>query len=139
MVEGRMGPAKSKDFGTAVGPVVVTADELLPQLDDLHVEVRVNDEIVATGSTRGMRHSVADVVAYASAGEPELCADPRGSAWSRTRATQPPPVRLGDGGDPSYHHWEPGEGDVDSPLDRAVAATRRAVWPLHGLDPVSMW
>jgi hypothetical protein len=65
-----MGPAKSKDFGTAVGPVVVTADELLPQLDDLHVEVRVNDEIVATGSTRGMRHSVADVVAYASAGEP---------------------------------------------------------------------
>jgi 2-keto-4-pentenoate hydratase/2-oxohepta-3-ene-1,7-dioic acid hydratase in catechol pathway len=75
MVEGRMGPAKSKDFGTAVGPVVVTADELLPQLDDLHVEVRVNDETVATGSTRGMRHSVADVVAYASAGEPVQAGD----------------------------------------------------------------
>src|SRR5664280_1670783 len=75
MVEGRMGPAKSKDFGTAVGPVVVTADELLPQLDDLHVEVRVNDEIVATGSTRGMRHPVDDVVAYASAGEPVQAGD----------------------------------------------------------------
>jgi 2-keto-4-pentenoate hydratase/2-oxohepta-3-ene-1,7-dioic acid hydratase in catechol pathway/sugar lactone lactonase YvrE len=75
MVEGRMGPAKSKDFGTAVGPVVVTADELLSQLDDLHVEVRVNDEIAATGSTRGMRHSVADVVAYASAGEPVQAGD----------------------------------------------------------------
>ena len=28
--------------------------------------------------------------------------------------------------------WQPG---VDSPLDRAIAATRRAVFPLHGLDP----
>jgi acetoin utilization protein AcuC len=28
--------------------------------------------------------------------------------------------------------WQPG---VDSALDRAIAATRRAVFPLHGLDP----
>jgi hypothetical protein len=28
-----------------------------------------------------------------------------------------------------------GEVDVDSPLDRAVAATRRAIWPLNRLDP----
>jgi acetoin utilization protein AcuC len=56
-----------------------------------------------------------------------------------TRSTQPPPVLLGDGGTTSYDHWEPGEGDADSPLDRAVAATRSAVWPLHGLDPVGRW
>jgi len=69
MVEGLMGPAKSKDFGTALGSVIVTPPELLPLLDTLEVEVRVNGEVWGAGSTRGMRHSVADVVAYASAGE----------------------------------------------------------------------
>jgi acetoin utilization protein AcuC len=56
-----------------------------------------------------------------------------------TRSRQPPPVLLGDGGTAAYVRWEPGEGDPDSPLDRAVTATRRAVWPLHGLDPVATW
>jgi hypothetical protein len=64
-----MRPAKSKDFGTAFGSVVVTAPEFLPLLDSLDVEVRVNGEVWGTGSTRGMQHSLADVVAYASAGE----------------------------------------------------------------------
>ena len=32
--------------------------------------------------------------------------------------------------------WDAGVGDEDDPLDRAVAATRRAVLPLHGLDPL---
>lgn len=69
MVEGLMGPAKSKDFGTAFGSVIVTLPELAPLLGALDAEVRVNGELWGTGSTRGMRHSVADVVAYASAGE----------------------------------------------------------------------
>src|SRR5215469_12625078 len=69
MVEGLMGPAKSKDFGTALGSVIVTPPELLPVLDSLDVEVRVNGEVWGAGSTRGMQHSLADVVAYASAGE----------------------------------------------------------------------
>jgi acetoin utilization protein AcuC len=33
---------------------------------------------------------------------------------------------------PGYRPWEPGG---ETPLDRAIAATRRAVYPLHGLDP----
>jgi 2-keto-4-pentenoate hydratase/2-oxohepta-3-ene-1,7-dioic acid hydratase in catechol pathway/sugar lactone lactonase YvrE len=69
MVEGLMGPAKSKDFGTALGSVVVTAREFLPVLDTLSVEVRVNGEVWGTGSTQNMQYSVADVIAYASAGE----------------------------------------------------------------------
>ncbi len=69
MTEGLMGPAKSKDFGTALGSVIVTAPEFLPSLDSLEVEVRVNGEPWGTGTTRNMQHSVADVVAYASAGE----------------------------------------------------------------------
>jgi 2-keto-4-pentenoate hydratase/2-oxohepta-3-ene-1,7-dioic acid hydratase in catechol pathway/sugar lactone lactonase YvrE len=69
MVEGLMGPAKSKDFGTALGSVIVTPPEFLPLLGTLSVEVRVNGELWGEGSTRGMRHSLADVIAYASAGE----------------------------------------------------------------------
>jgi 2-keto-4-pentenoate hydratase/2-oxohepta-3-ene-1,7-dioic acid hydratase in catechol pathway/sugar lactone lactonase YvrE len=69
MVEGLMGPAKSKDFGTALGSVVVTTEEFLPVLDALTAEVHVNGELWGTGSTRNMQHSVADVIAYASAGE----------------------------------------------------------------------
>lgn len=33
---------------------------------------------------------------------------------------------------PVYRPWQPG---AETPLDRAIAATRRAVFPLHGLDP----
>ena len=29
-----------------------------------------------------------------------------------------------------------GEGDADDPVDRAIAATRRAVFPDHGLDHI---
>jgi acetoin utilization protein AcuC len=53
-----------------------------------------------------------------------------------------PPARMSEvdtpepaaGGDeaPAYRAWQPGG---DGPLDRAIAATRDAVYPLHGLDP----
>ena len=69
MVEGLMGPAKSKDFGTALGSVVVTAPEVLPVLSALSVEIRVNGELWGSGSTEKMQHDVAEVIAYASAGE----------------------------------------------------------------------
>ena len=69
MVEGLMGPAKTKDFGTALGSVVVTADEFLPALGTLKAEVHVNGKLWGAGRTRNMRHSGADVIAYASAGE----------------------------------------------------------------------
>ncbi|WP_423748100.1 acetoin utilization protein AcuC [Frankia canadensis] len=45
------------------------------------------------------------------------------------------PRTLGDGVSVRYRPWDAGEGDPDNPLDRAVAETRRAVLPLHGLDP----
>jgi len=69
MAEGLMGPAKSKDFGTALGSVIVTPPEFLPVLDALGAEVHVNGDVWGAGNTRGMQHSLADVVAYASAGE----------------------------------------------------------------------
>jgi acetoin utilization protein AcuC len=43
------------------------------------------------------------------------------------------PFRMGDGRDPAYRDWSEGY-DPASWLDRAVHATREAVFPLHGLD-----
>jgi acetoin utilization protein AcuC len=42
------------------------------------------------------------------------------------------PTRMTDGGSPQYRPWTPGDGDA---VDRAIAATRTAVFPLLGLDP----
>ena len=48
---------------------------------------------------------------------------------------QPVPGSMTDGAEATYVPWPGGAGNPDDPLDRAVAATRRAIWPLHGLDP----
>ena len=59
---------------------------------------------------------------------------PAGAGWSRQRTGQQAPQRLTDGADATYRPWDAGEGDRDDPVDRAIAATRRAVFPEHGLD-----
>jgi len=51
----------------------------------------------------------------------------------RRRPARDVPLRMTDDADVSYTPWQP-TGEPD-PLDRAVAATRRAVFPLLGLDP----
>ncbi|MGN6245939.1 MAG: acetoin utilization protein AcuC [Motilibacteraceae bacterium] len=45
------------------------------------------------------------------------------------------PARMTDGRDGSYTPWSRGFDPADH-VDRAVLATRRAVFPLHGLDPL---
>ena len=61
-------------------------------------------------------------------------------AWRRLSADltgRPAPQVLGDRTDEvAWHAWDAGEGDPDSPLDRAISATRRAVLPLHALEPL---
>jgi acetoin utilization protein AcuC len=42
------------------------------------------------------------------------------------------PASMTDGAEP---HWTPWDGSADTELDRAIRDTRRAVYPLHGLDP----
>jgi len=44
------------------------------------------------------------------------------------------PPRMTDGADPWWQPWEAGYDPGDA-VDRAVLATRRAVFPHHGLDP----
>jgi acetoin utilization protein AcuC len=42
------------------------------------------------------------------------------------------PTRMTDGGSTDYRPWQPDGGDA---VDRAISATRNAVFPLLGLDP----
>jgi acetoin utilization protein AcuC len=68
--------------------------------------------------------------------DPATATPPAWRRLARERTGQEPPHRLGDdGADPTYRPWDAGEGDPDDPVDRAIAATRRAVFPEHGLDP----
>lgn len=69
MTEGLFGPVKAKNFASAMGAVVVTADEVLPYVNNLQVEVRVNGEVWGRGNTAGMQHSLGQAVAYAALGE----------------------------------------------------------------------
>ncbi|WP_307816506.1 acetoin utilization protein AcuC [Nocardioides limicola] len=52
----------------------------------------------------------------------------------RTRMGRVAPMRMTDGRTPAYRDWREGF-DPDTWLDRAVHATRSAVFPMHGLDP----
>jgi acetoin utilization protein AcuC len=51
----------------------------------------------------------------------------------RRRPGRQVPTRMTDGAAPRFEPWQP-TGEPD-PVDRAIQATRRAVFPLHGLDP----
>jgi acetoin utilization protein AcuC len=58
--------------------------------------------------------------------------------WRRdvsTRLGLRPPSRMTDGREPAYRDWSEGY-NPDTWLDRAVQATRDAVFPLNGLDPM---
>ena len=44
------------------------------------------------------------------------------------------PLRMTDGASPKLTDWSSGYDPADS-VDRSIMATRKAVFPLHGLDP----
>lgn len=62
-----IGPSKGKDFCTAMGPCVLTIDEV----DEWAVEMtaRVNGEVWASGTTKDRQFSFAEVLAWASLSE----------------------------------------------------------------------
>lgn len=56
-------------------------------------------------------------------------------AYVGERSRLEAPTTLTDGREPGFRDWADGY-DPDSWLDREINATRRAVFPLHGLDPL---
>jgi acetoin utilization protein AcuC len=96
---------------------------------------------VATG---GGGYALVEVVPRAwahllavAAGEPLAPATLTPPSWRALAAKRLPgrdvPLRMTDDADATYTRWEPA-GSPDA-VDRAIAATRGAVFPLHGLDP----
>jgi 2-keto-4-pentenoate hydratase/2-oxohepta-3-ene-1,7-dioic acid hydratase in catechol pathway len=69
-MQGRLGPAKSKDFdtGNVLGPYLVTPDEV-PDPQALTMTARVNGEEWSRGNSRQMHYSFEEIIAYISRDE----------------------------------------------------------------------
>jgi 2-keto-4-pentenoate hydratase/2-oxohepta-3-ene-1,7-dioic acid hydratase in catechol pathway len=76
-MQGRLGPAKGKDFANAMGPYLVTADEFDPETAEVRAEV--NGEVWSEGSPGEMYHSFADIVEHVSQSETLYPGDVLGS------------------------------------------------------------
>lgn len=82
---------------------------------------------------RAWTHLIAEV-----AGHP---LDPRTAtpeAWRtfvKERTNQSAPLTLTDGRNPEFSDFSAGYDPAD-PIDRAIMATRKAIFPFHGLDPL---
>lgn len=61
----RLGPAKGKDFATAIGPVLVTPDEIGDPYD-LRMTARINGEVWSEGNSGSITHSFERMIAFAS-------------------------------------------------------------------------
>jgi len=83
---------------------------------------------------RSWTHLLAEIT-----GSPLDPGTPTPASWRQlvqARTGRDAPETLTDGRQPTYRAWDAGEGDPEDPVDRAIAATRRAVVPEHGLDPL---
>lgn len=76
-MQGRLGPAKGKDFANALGPYLVTADEF--DLAGASMTAAVDGETWSEGTPGEMHHSFADIVAHVSQSEPLQPGDVLGS------------------------------------------------------------
>jgi acetoin utilization protein AcuC len=96
---------------------------------------------VATG---GGGYALVEVVPRAwthllavATGDPLDPGTPTPAAWRKLAAGRCPgrdvPATMTDGIEPPVERWEP--GTTADPVDKAILATRMAVFPLHGLDP----
>lgn len=74
----RLGPAKGKDFATAIGPCLLTPDEI-PDLGSLRMTARVNGTTWSTGRFGTIHWSFPQMIAHVSRGEPIYPGDLFGS------------------------------------------------------------
>jgi 2-keto-4-pentenoate hydratase/2-oxohepta-3-ene-1,7-dioic acid hydratase in catechol pathway len=109
-MRGGLGPAKSKDFATTIGPWLVTPDELEPARRgdrlDLRMTVAVNGVEFGSDSAAHMGWSFEEIVSYASrdawvrAGDVIASGTCAGGSmaevWGRTGRQEPRPLQPGD-------------------------------------------
>jgi 2-keto-4-pentenoate hydratase/2-oxohepta-3-ene-1,7-dioic acid hydratase in catechol pathway len=105
-----IGMAKAKDFGSALGPWLVTADEIEPHRDgdrlDLRMRCERNGELVGEDTLASMAWSFEELIVYASRGTWIRPGDVIGSGtcgsgclaelWGRNGQITPPPLAPGD-------------------------------------------
>lgn len=77
-MEGRLGPAKGKDFCTAMGPYLVTADEI-ENVYNLRMTATVNGELWSDGNTSTMHRPFESIISFVSQSEPLVPGDILGS------------------------------------------------------------
>jgi 2-keto-4-pentenoate hydratase/2-oxohepta-3-ene-1,7-dioic acid hydratase in catechol pathway len=108
----RLGPAKGKDFGTSLGPWIVTADEFETFIDAdgflaVRAEVRVNGELIGQDLISNMGWPIPELICYASRDSRVVAGDVLGSGtvgnggclaelWGRRGELTPPPLAEGD-------------------------------------------
>lgn len=63
------GPQKAKHFVNGLSATVATADDVLPRVENLRAEVRINGETRVTTATANLQHSIADMLIHASRDE----------------------------------------------------------------------
>lgn len=130
----RLGPAKGKDFGTSLGPWIVTADELESYLDGagflaVRAEVFVNEERIGHDLVSNMGWPFPELIAYASRNSRVVAGDVLGSGttgnggclaelWGRRGELTPPPLTEGD----TVRMVVEGIGELVGPVGAAVAA-----------------
>ena len=64
-----LGPQKCKHFMSSMSETLVTADEILPRVNELPALVELNGQVVARTSTAEMRPGLGEVLAHLSKGE----------------------------------------------------------------------
>ncbi len=74
----RLGPAKGKDWATAIGPWIVTADEI-PNPQELAMTARINGELWSAGNSSDMRWTFPQIIEFLSEGDEVLPGDLIGS------------------------------------------------------------
>lgn len=68
-MESGFGPQKAKHFCNSMSDVLITADEILPHLDNLKASIAINNKEVVSTATSGMFHSLGEAIAHASRDE----------------------------------------------------------------------
>lgn len=130
----RLGPAKGKDFGTTLGPWIVTVDELQPFVDAdgflaVRAEVFVNGERYGEDLVSNAGWPFPEFVAYASRNSRVVPGDVLGSGtvgnggclgelWGRNGALSPPPLQEGD----EVRMVVEGIGELRNTVGAAIAA-----------------